>query len=183
MFEKLTELYNLIHPLTSKQYRVNIDKCVKILRNLDSNFNYKNINFKVWKYIILQLPSNIFDYENLDIIIHPFNDKHHIGYKFQNLFSGDKKYVQYIIPNLKNKNKAELHIFIKDLIYELDSIVMYTLLAILLLLKNKTNRNYMDTFLLCKDKQFDGCSKKKCNIVPINYSLSSNKLSILKKYA
>jgi hypothetical protein len=181
MFEKLTELYNLLHPSASKEYKLDIDRCIKILRNLDSNFNYKNINFNVWKYIILQLPSNIFDYDNLDIIIHPFNDTHHTGYKFQNLFSGDKKYVQYIIPKLKNKNNNELHIFIKDLIYELDSIVIYTLLAILLLLKNKTNSNYMDTFLLCKDKQFDGCSKKQCDIVPINYSLINNKLSIIKK--
>lgn len=174
MMEKIYELYKLIHPPeTNSAYSININKCMSLLRNLDNNFNYQNINFNIWKYIILQLSSNLFDYDYLDIIIHPFYDKYISGYKYQNQFTGDKKYVQYIIPNSVNKDRAELHIFIKDLIYEIDSIVIFVLLNILLLVKNKNK--FKNSLVLCKDKMLDGCGKHSCDIFPLdNKRLHSN---------
>jgi len=167
--EKIYDLYKLIHPLeTNNTYNININKCMSILSNIDNNFNYQNINFDIWKYIVLQLSSNLFDYDYLDIIIHPFYDKYNSGYKYQNLFSGDKKYVQYIIPNSFNKFRAELHIFIKDLIYEIDSIVIFVLLNILLLKKNKNK--FKKSLILCKDKMLDGCGKNSCNIFQLDYT-------------
>lgn len=174
MLDKIYKLYELIHPpAQNKPYILNIDKCIEILKSLDNNFNYKNIDFVSLKYISTQLPSNFFDYEKLDIIIHPFYERYHMGYKYQNMFSGDKKYVNYIIPNKSNKNQAELHIYLKDLIYEIDSVIIFILLNILLLEKNKNSKEYMDTLIVCKDKMFDGCGKKKCNILPLFHTILS----------
>jgi hypothetical protein len=174
MLDKIYKLYKLIHPPEqNKPYIVNIDKCIEILKTIDNNFNYEKIDFESWKYISAQLPSNFFDYEKLDIVIHPFYERYHVGYKYQNMFSGDKKFVNYIIPNKLNENEAELHLYLKDLVYEIDSVTIFILLNILLMEKNKNNKDYMDTLVVCKDKMFDGCSKKKCNIFPLIHTILS----------
>ncbi len=171
MLEKIYRLYKLIHPPDqNKPYFINIDRCLEILRSIDNNFNYKNINFDYWKYMCMQLSTNIFDYDKLDIIIHPFYDEYHYGYtSLKKLFEGNKKYINYIVPNKSNKNAAELHIFIKDLVYEIDSIVIFLLLNILLLEKNKNSKDLMDTIIICKSKVFDA---RKCYMSPLNYTLS-----------
>jgi hypothetical protein len=171
-------LYNLIHPLqTNKPYKININKCINILKNIDSDFNYKNIDFTSWSYITRQLPSNIFDYDNLDIIIHPFYETFHYGYKYQNLFTGDKNYIIYIIPDKYNNNKAELHIVLKDLIYEIDSVVIFILLNILFLQKNKFDNKYKDSIILCKDQMLNGCQRYNCNVYGIKNTLNKLKLN------
>lgn len=171
-------LYKLIHPHQSnKPYEININKCINILKNIDSDFNYKNIDFTSWSYVTRQLPSNIFDYDKLNIIIHPFYETFHYGYKYQNLFTGDKNYIIYVVPDKYNNNKAELHIVLKDLIYEIDSVVIFILLNILFLQKNKFDNKYKDSFILCKDQMLDGCQRHNCNIYGIKNTLNKLKLN------
>ena len=158
----IIDLHKIIHFKNKKDKTIiNIEKCIELLNKLDTVFNYDRISFQEWsEYIINNLSSNLLDYEELDIIIHPGYETYDIGYQFQNNFSGGKNYAQYIIPNESNKNKASLHIFIKDFIYELDSIIIFLLINIIFLEKNKNNLKI--DMKLFKDKKLNGCTRKQC---------------------
>ena len=161
--EDIYELHKLIHPLSSKNgYKIDIMRCLEILKTMNTNYNEATIGYKEWEYLILQLPSNLFDYDNIDIIIRPSYETYDENYVFQNNFNGDKNNVQYVIQI--NNEHCEIHIFIKDFIYEIDSLVMFLLLNILFLNKNKKidKQNY----ILCKDKQNNGCTVGKCGVYP-----------------
>jgi purine-nucleoside phosphorylase len=175
----INELNRLIHfKNTRDKTRINIDKCLELLNKLDTVFNYDRISFSEWsEYIINNLSSNLLDYDELNIIIHPGYETYDIGYQFQNNFSGGKNYTQYIIPDKSNKNKAHLHIFIKDFIYELDAIVIFLLINILFLEKNKND--IKTNMKLIKDKKMNGCTRKQCYVQIINRL--TNKVSKTKK--
>ena len=73
---------------------------------MNTVFNYKNINFNTWKYFIMDLSSNILDYDKIDIIIHPLYElKQHNILDSQVNFKGKKKNLQYI-EKLKQKSQA-----------------------------------------------------------------------------
>ena len=75
------------------------------------------------------------DTDKIDIIIHPLYElKQHNILDSQVNFKGKKKNLQYIIPI--NKNHIELHIYIKDFLYEIDANIIFITLNILYLQKN-----------------------------------------------
>jgi len=180
----IIELHKIIHFKNKKDKTIiNIEKCIELLNKLDTVFNYNRISFQEWsEYIINNLSSNLLDYEELDIIIHPGYETYDMGYQFQNNFSGGKNYTQYIIPNESNKNKANLHIFIKDFIYELDSIIIFLLINIIFLEKNKNDMKI--DMKLFKDKKLNGCTRKQCYVQVISKltnKINKSKTKLIKK--
>jgi hypothetical protein len=153
--DKLFLLYKLIHPGNNKNLvKIDFNKCINLVRTLYSPFNDKNLEYNEWLYMIKYLSSDLLDFKTFNIVLHLLDEKKRLSQQLQTVFAGTSLAYQYVITH--NKTEATLHLYVRDILTDIDSTIINLLLHIIYLEQQRVKHN---NILLCKDNESEECTK------------------------